>query len=618
MNYNDALILFGLTDNYTKEDLKKRYLELSKKYHPDLDGDEEMMKSVNAAYDLLKNSNYKSYFAENLNKFEKYKSKIKYPDGSLEEYYKILINRLIDTYGKNIVIGFEERIIYNEIQDMYREYMNKILVREEIYDMIQIDFDQDFDSFVKELNKIVNSFSILNLKKYKNEIEYPKGSIEALYAKEINFIIQSHDNKKITMIRQKMILDSIKEKYQKYETEILKRAFITDIIDINYEQNFDGFVKDLKDIVDNHIVTKTMKEIDRVAKRAIGSCSITTDFPNLVENVKYSTFVTLIDHNFEKTDELIAIMKKYLLDWVDIYFKRKMLLDLAKDNNLEDNPTIQSLTKNLTDMFRICNYVEACKTLNTLCDNIQNLITMGIEVTNVCNDTRSILKNNFKNKMRTIIDTFDEDATEEIGVALQIYNIANKFIDDVSNGVKNPNILDKIKEIEFDSLEEIDELKFESLEKAIYVLDGDLENGSPFAKVANVRDGKVKYFGFTENSNSFYVMKYEDFIKNYKPIGKLLMNADFIGKRSSMMLGIHLYKIGKVMISLSSGKVVISKGPLYTRYKDENVEGLDKYKNKDYIISEVTKYVNGLYIKMSNEKKKNFSRKRLYRSGFGE
>ena len=167
MNYNDALILFGLTDNYTKEELKKRYLELSKKHHPDLNGDEEMMKKVNAAYDLLKNSNYKSYFAENLNKFEKYKSKIKYPDGSLEEYYKILINRLIDTYGKNIVIGFEERIIYNEIQDMYREYMNKILVREEIYDMIQIDFDQDFDSFVKELNKIVNSFSILNLKKYK-------------------------------------------------------------------------------------------------------------------------------------------------------------------------------------------------------------------------------------------------------------------------------------------------------------------------------------------------------------------------------------------------------------------------------------------------------------------
>ena len=113
-------------------------------------------------------------------------------------------------------------------------------------------------------------------------------------------------------------------------------------------------------------------------------------------------------------------------------------------------------------------------------------------------------------------------------------------------------------------------------------------------------------------------MEFEEFIKNYKPINKLLINAEFIGKRSSMMLGIHLYKIGKVMISLSSGNVVIARGPIYTRYKDECVEGLDKYKNKDYIVSEITKYVNGLYLKMCNEKKNVISRKRLYRRDFGE
>lgn len=613
MNYNEALNLFGLTSNFTKEELKKRYLELSKKHHPDLDGDEEMMKRVNAAYDLLKKNNNKSYFTESLNKFEKYKSKIKYPTGSLEEYYKTVINDLIDAFGKKIVNGFDERIVYKVIQYWYEEYMNKILKREDIYDLIEIDFDQDFDSFVKELNKIVNSFSVLNLDKYKNKIEYPKGSIEDLYVKEINFIIQGHDNKKRTLGRQKDILDGIKKRYQKYETEILRRAFITDIIDINYEQNFDGFVKDLKDIVDNHIVTKTKKEIDRVAKRAIGSCSITTEFPNLVENVKHSTFVTLIDHNFEKTDELIAIMKKYLLGWVDIYFKRKMLLDLAKDNNLEDNPTVQSLTNNLTEMFKVCNYTEACKTINTLYDNIQNLITKGVERINVCNETRNILKDNFINKMRFIVDNFSDTATEEINTALQIYNVADKFIEDVSEGLKNPSILDKIKEIKFDSLEEIDELKFESLEKTIYVLDGDLESGSPFAKIANVRDGKVKYFGASENSNNIYVMDFEDFIKNYKPINKLLMNAEFIGKKSSMMTGIHLYKIGNVMISLSSGKVVIARGPIYTRYNDETIEGLDKYENKDYIISEATKYVNGLYLKMCNEKQRIFSRKRTYK-----
>ena len=82
MNYNDALILFGVSSKFTKEELKKKYLELSKIYHPDLNGDEEMMKKVNSAYDILKNDENKSYFTESLNKFEKYKSKLKYSSGS--------------------------------------------------------------------------------------------------------------------------------------------------------------------------------------------------------------------------------------------------------------------------------------------------------------------------------------------------------------------------------------------------------------------------------------------------------------------------------------------------------------------------------------------------------
>ena len=46
MDYSEALKLFGFTGNFTKEELKKRFLKLSKKYHPDLNGDEEMMKKV--------------------------------------------------------------------------------------------------------------------------------------------------------------------------------------------------------------------------------------------------------------------------------------------------------------------------------------------------------------------------------------------------------------------------------------------------------------------------------------------------------------------------------------------------------------------------------------------
>ncbi|MCT7597862.1 J domain-containing protein [Aliarcobacter butzleri] len=47
---------FGFTQTPTKEEVKKRYKELAKKYHPDLnDGNEEKMKELNHYRDILMN-----------------------------------------------------------------------------------------------------------------------------------------------------------------------------------------------------------------------------------------------------------------------------------------------------------------------------------------------------------------------------------------------------------------------------------------------------------------------------------------------------------------------------------------------------------------------------------
>lgn len=79
MDYSEALKLFGFTGNFTKEELKKRYLELSKKYHPDLNGDEEMMKKINLAYEVLKNDSFQYKTAkEQINYEELMESLIKY------------------------------------------------------------------------------------------------------------------------------------------------------------------------------------------------------------------------------------------------------------------------------------------------------------------------------------------------------------------------------------------------------------------------------------------------------------------------------------------------------------------------------------------------------------
>lgn len=48
-----ALDLFGLKIPTTREAVKSAYKLLAKQHHPDAGGDAEMMKRVNAAYDLL-------------------------------------------------------------------------------------------------------------------------------------------------------------------------------------------------------------------------------------------------------------------------------------------------------------------------------------------------------------------------------------------------------------------------------------------------------------------------------------------------------------------------------------------------------------------------------------
>lgn len=54
--FEKAVDLFGILIKTSKKDLKKKYLKLSKKYHPDMpDGSHEKFQELQSAYDLLNN-----------------------------------------------------------------------------------------------------------------------------------------------------------------------------------------------------------------------------------------------------------------------------------------------------------------------------------------------------------------------------------------------------------------------------------------------------------------------------------------------------------------------------------------------------------------------------------
>ena len=53
----DYYKILEIEDNFTEDSLKKKYRELSKKYHPDINPDGgEKFKEINEAYDILSDS----------------------------------------------------------------------------------------------------------------------------------------------------------------------------------------------------------------------------------------------------------------------------------------------------------------------------------------------------------------------------------------------------------------------------------------------------------------------------------------------------------------------------------------------------------------------------------
>ncbi|SMC10085.1 J domain-containing protein [Nitratiruptor tergarcus] len=81
---HEALETLGLPPMVSYKEIKERYRELSKRYHPDRGDESEKMAQINHAYEILKNyiENYKfSFSQEEILKqfpFEEYVNKFRF------------------------------------------------------------------------------------------------------------------------------------------------------------------------------------------------------------------------------------------------------------------------------------------------------------------------------------------------------------------------------------------------------------------------------------------------------------------------------------------------------------------------------------------------------------
>lgn len=312
MNYSEALKLFGFTNNFTKEELKKRYLELSKKYHPDLNGDEEMMKKVNSAYEVLKSHSVSSKSTVNdelMKKYNDLKEKLKFytsktiylPD-TLEFKYAKEIDEVIEKFNFNMsksVLDLFYNVILDHIKDIFAKYKKEVLknVPEFFVSKFEpINDDCSFDDYVKKVNEIRNKYEKIDkdlnqiiLSMFKDKNVNSKILEEIFDVKEI--IIKEIIDKKITLD------DGIYKLQAEVKTRILKRAALNNKIWNTYKAIMNNFNKRMMELNPTNI-----EDID-VAMKVFNKAMATLKSVQLgAENEE--VLGTLENLTFTNSDEL--------------------------------------------------------------------------------------------------------------------------------------------------------------------------------------------------------------------------------------------------------------------------------------------------------------------------
>ncbi len=173
MRLEEAIKIFGIGKRFTKEELKKRYIMLSKANHPDLGGSKSDMQRINEAYELLKeitiNSEDLSYYNTLLNKLLTYKSNTIYNTDTMEYKCALMVNNLISSFAYSSenkdTLDFNFKNILVQIRNAFNDYLMDVSKNiSSIYKskFKTIENECSFDKYVLNVKKVLNEYKMIN------------------------------------------------------------------------------------------------------------------------------------------------------------------------------------------------------------------------------------------------------------------------------------------------------------------------------------------------------------------------------------------------------------------------------------------------------------------------
>lgn len=143
----------------------------------------------------------------------------------------------------------------------------------------------------------------------------------------------------------------------------------------------------------------------------------------------------------------------------------------------------------------------------------------------------------------------------------------------------------------------LNDINFEGLasrqKSNVYILTNYMSKVSCYVKLLEENEDSVVLFGvFGRKYGEFAVTK-KDFIRCFTSLDKVLADSSFIGKELINSDKIHLYSLGFASVMLNKDSMSLSYEwyDSVRTYKDNTRANVDIYKNKNYMLKLIEKFV---------------------------
>lgn len=567
MTYFDALLKLNLKQDFTEEELKRSYRQLMKKYHPDLfanasweerESAEEKAKEINEAYDIViktmkgqnhssntnKTSDIKKAYIDSLyNNLLSFTSKIDIPE--LKKYDTVIkaVIKLFRLFASDVV----DENYKPKVDKLY--YQHVALVKERFENLKQ-EFYSKNGLDENEINETLN-YSC---------------SLDAFYNQLLNI------EKKYNIKRRLKT---------KLEQEVLQYT------------NYAGYskIKNLVNLIKKQTISKILK--DKILRKSFR------------DNEESLPIKTIIAKMHEEISELFATYHNYV----------KKLNSLKETVEKINNDSIRNKFDNLEEQFNkgssFANIDRILNELLVLIDEFTKREKYKMNMPLISKSYAQILSN-YKRVIETLAN--EED--------FKRINIANKMFEEVLASLQLIH-LGKVKIEALPELEKVDFLSetqitqksllnndLNSEEKSgIFIRKENIKGANDvlIGKIIEITSQKITLMGkqFIGEGNSELTKKELD--KNYISIEEFLANSAFIGDSYYILNSENIILYGneaiKIVLNENTHEIDVKLTNISKDYKNKSASPLiQPYKNKDYMLQELIKYVDNI-IRHNEEEK---------------